>query len=55
MLHIATSVGVPVYLFEWTHQEQPELNVGQWHKNKNVGTFRTIVDLKAILEDHGVS
>ncbi len=55
MSHIATSVGVPVYLFEWTHQEQPELNVSQWHKNKSVGTFRTIADLKAILEDHGVS
>ncbi len=39
---------------EWTHTEQPELNVGQWHKNKNLSTLRTLGELAAILRDHGV-
>ncbi len=54
MSHIASSVGVPVYLLEWTHRERPELNVGQWHKQKNIKTFRTFSELEKILRDHDI-
>jgi hypothetical protein len=55
MSHIASSVGVPVYLLEWTHGENPDLNVHMWHKNKGIKTFKTFDDFLGILETHGIN
>lgn len=54
MAHIATSIGIPTYIYYWEWKEQ-NLSVLNWHKNKNIQTFKTIDDILNILNKHNIN
>jgi hypothetical protein len=53
MAHIATSIGIPTYIYYWEWKEQ-NLSVLNWHQNKNIQTFKTIDDILNILNKHEI-
>lgn len=55
MSHVASSVGVPTYVWQWQHTEDASLNVYAWHRNKNIKTFRGLTELEEILRLHGIN
>ncbi len=55
MSHIASSVGLPTYIWYWEHAENRDLNVHAWHKNKNIRAFQDVLELEQILEVHGIN
>jgi len=54
MAHIATSIGIPTYIYYWEWKEQ-NLSVLNWHQNKNIKTFKTIDDILNIMHNHNIS
>jgi len=54
MAHIATSIGIPTYIYYWEWKEQ-NLSVLNWHQNKNIKTFKTIDDILNILNEHQIN
>jgi len=53
MSHIATSMGIPTYVYYWEWKEQ-NLSVLNWHQNKNIKIFKTIDDILNILNKHEI-
>lgn len=54
MAHIATSIGIPTYIYYWEWKEQ-NLSVLNWHQNKNIKTFKTLDDILNILNEHDIN
>ena len=56
MAHIATSVGIPVYIYNPDCKEKP-INVSmlRWHQNKNINTFKSFDDILNILNKHKIN
>ena len=54
MAHIATSIGIPTYIYYWEWKEQ-SLSVLNWHQNKNIKTFKTMDDILNILNKHEIN
>jgi len=56
MAHIATSVGIPVYIYN-PNCKQKTLNLSMinWHQNKNINTFETFDDILNILNEHKIN
>lgn len=50
MSHIASSVGLPVYLYDW--EKDPSHKLINWHTNKNVNVFKNMEDIVQILKKH---
>jgi hypothetical protein len=52
MSHVASSVGIPVYLYDFKQNE--DIYLDQFHKNKNIKKFKTFEDILNIFNEHGI-
>jgi hypothetical protein len=54
--HIATSTGIPVYIYSPDCKDKTlNLSMIHWHKNKNVNIFKTFDEILDILNKHEIS
>jgi hypothetical protein len=52
MAHIGSSVGIPVYLYDFKQNE--DIYLDQFHKNKNIRKFKTFEDILNIFNQHNI-
>ena len=52
MAHVASSVGIPVYLYDFKQSE--DIYLDQFHKNKNIKKFKTFEDILNIFNQHNI-
>jgi len=52
MAHLALSVGVPVYLYDFKQNE--DIYLHQFYKNKDIKTFKTFDDILKIFHQHNI-
>ena len=54
MSHVASSVGIPTYLYYWELERQ-NVSILNSHKNKNIKTFKNMDDILDILNEHQIN
>ena len=52
MAHVASSVGIPVYLYDFKQSE--DIYLDQFHKNKDIKKFKTFEDILNIFNQHNI-
>jgi len=52
MAHVASSIGIPVYLYDFKQNE--DIYLDQFHKNKNIKKFKTFEDILNIFDENKV-
>jgi hypothetical protein len=52
MAHVASSIGIPVYLYDFKQSE--DIYLDQFHKNKNIRKFKTFEDILNIFNQHNI-